>query len=183
MDKLLNSNEQFPGQHYRSKKRSTNTYDDRTLNQNDSLSGSYSCQMFSSTNSVAVVEVQSSIPTLRVIRDFDNGFSGNLGEKKNKITVMSSTVKSPCLVIWYREKEKVKTLDDFIVNSSLQDGHEDVDSQCGQNIYIYIYLYFRSDLRFRNQSLKWKSCKSLEIMDRRSSYPSRSNVSVDHFDS
>ena len=43
---------------------------------------------------------------------------------------MSSTVKSPYFVIWYRGKEKIKTLDYFISKPSLQDGHEDVDSQC-----------------------------------------------------
>ena len=107
MDKLLNSNEKFPEQHYRSKKRSTNTYDDRTLNQNDSLSGSYSCQC--STNSVSVVEVQSSISTLRVIRDFDNGFSGNL--KNIHWHVQHSQISILCdLISWKRKGQALGLL-------------------------------------------------------------------------
>ena len=99
--------ENFPEQHYRSDKRSTNTYDDRTLNQNDSLSGSYPCQC--STNSVAAVEVQFSISTLRVIRDFDNGFSGNL--KNIHWHVQYSHIAILCnLISWKRKGQALGLL-------------------------------------------------------------------------
>ena len=68
--------------------------------------------MFSSTNSVAVVEVQSSISTLRVIRDFDNGFRGNfLEKKKNHGYVKHSQISMLCdLISWKRKGQDVGLL-------------------------------------------------------------------------
>ena len=69
------------GKFHKSNKRSGNTYDIRMVNQNDYLIGAYSCQC--STNSVAAVEEQSSISTLRVIRDLQR-LQRKIGKKKKK---------------------------------------------------------------------------------------------------
>ena len=99
--------ENFPEQHYRSNKRSRNTSDVRTLNQNDSVTGSYSCQC--STNSVAVVEVQSSISTLKLLGDFVNGFNGNL--KNIHCYVQHSQNSMLCdLISWKRKGQDVGLL-------------------------------------------------------------------------
>ena len=97
----------LPEQHYRSHSRFWHTYDVRTLNQNDSLTGSYLCQC--SMNSVQVVEAQSSISTLRVVKDFDYGFSGNL--KKIHCYVQHSQISMLCdLILWKRKGQDVRLL-------------------------------------------------------------------------